>query len=108
MAEMQKIAVAGEKDTVLGFKLAGVREAFACDKSNADEVVAKLLGVQELGIIIVSEETMAFLSLKTRRALEASTKPVAVVIPSKTTKTAGGSMGLAAMVKRAIGVDLTK
>ena len=106
---MQKIAVAGEKDAVLGFQLAGVSQAFECGKENAEEVVSRLLSSsQDLGIVIVSEETLSFLSQKTRKMLEASTKPVAVVIPSKTTKKAGSSAGLASLVKRAIGVDLTR
>ncbi len=105
---MQKIAVAGEVDAVLGFRLAGVSDAFECGKENAEEVISRLLSSQEIGIVIVSEETLAFLSAKTKKALETATKPVAVIIPSRKTKKAGGSTALASLVKRAIGVDLTR
>ncbi len=104
------IALVGDSETVLGFRLAGIQKAFETN-ANADDVDAVLLSAlsePNVGILIVSQDAMEKASAKMRKMAEESTKPVVVVIPGKNTKVAKGSSNLAQLVKRAIGVDIMK
>ncbi|MBI2445880.1 hypothetical protein HYV43_05830 [Candidatus Micrarchaeota archaeon] len=101
------IAVVGDSETLLGFRLAGVQKTFET-RGDADATLAEALAADHVGILIVSQDVMEAASAKMRKNAEESTKPVVVVIPGKKTKTAQGSANLAALVKRAIGVDIMK
>jgi len=101
------IAVVGDSETVLGFRLAGIQKAFEAN-SDADSVLLEALAAPGVGILIVSQDVMEHASAKIRKAADDSTKPVVVVIPGKKTRNAQGSANLAQLVKRAIGVDIMK
>ncbi len=102
---MEEIVVLGDEDTVVGFKLAGVRRALVANASNADEKFLELVADEKVGLIILSEDTLKLFSQKTLKAIETLAKPVVVTIPGKTAKPAGVN-SLALMIKKAIGVDL--
>ncbi len=101
------IAVLGDSETVLGFRLAGIQKAFESNR-DADAALTQALAAQGVGILIVSQDVFETASAKIRKSAEDSTKPVVVVIPGKNTKVAQGSANLAQLVKRAIGVDIMK
>lgn len=101
------IAVVGDSETILGFRLAGIQKTFESN-SDADAVLQQALIGQGVGILVVSQDVMEQASAKMRKAAEDSTKPVVVVIPGKKTQVAQGSANLAQLVKRAIGVDIMK
>ncbi len=102
------IAVVGDSETLLGFRLAGVQTTFETNGDDADAVLLQALQAPNVGILIVSQDVFEAATQKTRKTAEDSTKPVVVVIPGKKTKTAQGSANLAQLVKRAIGVDIMK
>ncbi|MBI5226848.1 V-type ATP synthase subunit F [Candidatus Micrarchaeota archaeon] len=104
------IAVVGDSETVLGFRLAGIQKAFTTNAAadDVDAVLETALFTPQVGILIVSQDAMEKASAKMRKTTEESTKPVVVVIPGKNTKSAKGSSNLAQLVKRAIGVDIMK
>ncbi|MFH1056791.1 MAG: V-type ATP synthase subunit F [Candidatus Micrarchaeota archaeon] len=101
-----EIAAIGFPETMLGFKLSGVRVTADCTKENADSKLVGLMESESVGLIILDQDLLSFLSLKTKKRIEASTKPVIVTIPGKTGAVAGGE-SISMMVKRAIGVDLS-
>ncbi len=101
------IAVVGDSETVLGFRLAGIQKTFESN-SDSDAILLQALAAQGVGILIVSQDVFEQASAKVRKAAENSTKPVVVVIPGKKTRHAQGSANLAQLVKRAIGVDIMK
>jgi len=104
---MDFVAVLGDRETLLGFQLAGITRVFEANGQNADVKMNELLGMPSAGIIIVAQDFVQFMSAKTRKRMDASTKPVVVIVPAK-----GGRVSeeakIANMIKRAIGVDLTK
>ncbi len=102
---MEEIAVLGDEETVVGFKLAGVRRAVVANASNADEKFNELVAKPEVGLIILSEDTQKLFSQKTLKAIEMLAKPVVLTIPGKTARPTGVNP-LALMIKKAIGVDL--
>ncbi len=103
---MEQIAAAGFAESMIGFKLAGISVVADCSEKTAEERVAELLNRTEVGLVIVEREILPFLQPKTRKRMEASTKPVVIVIPGKTGKKVEDEESIATLVKRAIGVDL--
>ncbi len=103
---MEEIAVLGDEETVVGFKLAGVRRAVVANAQNADEKFLELTADEKVGLIILSEDTQKLFSQKTLKAIETLAKPVVLTIPGKTVRPTGVNP-LALMIKKAIGVDLT-
>lgn len=104
---MDHIAVLADSETLLGFRLAGIRHAFVAN-GRPDEELDTAMKTPGIGILIVSQDVFQDASPKLQKHATDSAKPVVVVIPGKKTKQAKGSANLAAMVKRAIGVDIMK
>lgn len=102
-----EIAAVGFPETLVGFKLAGIRITAECYKENADAKLNALMDSNEVGLIILDEDLIPFLVLKTRKRIEASTKPIVISIPGKSGKAQAGGESINAMVKRAIGIDLS-
>ncbi|MDP2718085.1 MAG: V-type ATP synthase subunit F, partial [Candidatus Micrarchaeota archaeon] len=73
-----------------------------------DAKLAEALHTPGLGILIISSDVFGKASAKVQREATESAKPVVVVIPEKGAKKSASSANLAAMVKRAIGVDILK
>lgn len=104
---MDHIAVLGDSETLLGFRLAGIRHAFET-QGDADGEIQNAMKTPGVGILIVSQDVFQTASAKLQKQATESAKPVVVVIPGKKTKHAQGSASLAALVRRAIGVDIMK
>ncbi len=106
---MEEIAAAGFAESMAGFKLAGIRIVAECSEKNADERVNALMEREGVGLVILERPLLSFVTLKTRKRIEASTHPVVITIPGKgggavTAEEQGESMSV--MIKRAIGVEL--
>jgi vacuolar-type H+-ATPase subunit F/Vma7 len=103
---MSKIRVIGDNAMVMGFALLGVRDCVLTTAVNAEEELRKALETEDLGMIILLDDFAAGFSAKTKRRIESTTKPVIVIIPGKAGSGKQGSSNLAAMIKKAIGVEL--
>lgn len=102
---MSKIIVLGDQDTVLGFHLAGVVDAKAVRAGAEDEAVGEALANPEAGILVITQETLAALSHKTKKILAATAKPVVIEIPGKRAVEVPGQR-ISDLVKKAIGIEL--
>lgn len=102
---MEKIIVLGDEDTVLGFRLAGVKEAAVATAQDADALMQEAIANPKAGIVIATQETVRALSAKTRKQLATLSKPVVIEIPGKRDQSEPGQ-SINEMVKRAIGVEL--
>ncbi|HWG91841.1 MAG TPA: V-type ATP synthase subunit F [Candidatus Thermoplasmatota archaeon] len=91
----------GSEDFVLGFQLAGVRQAVRSNPETYSQDVERLL-TSGLGILIVDAKDVATLNPYQRKRLTDSNEPVVIQM--------GGESGgdLREKVKRAIGIDLYK
>ena len=100
----QEIAVIGSPEFTTGFKLAGVRrnESIKEDEKSQklDAVVEDVLVDSEIGIIVMHQEDLAYLSRGVRKLVEESVEPTVVTLGSVE------SSGLRDQIKRAIGIDL--
>ncbi len=104
---MDNIAVLADPETLLGFRLAGIQKTFEAN-GDVDAKMMEALHTPDVGILIVSGDVFTKLGAKTQKDATESAKPVVVVIPQKGAKASGSGSNLAAMVKRAIGVDILK
>jgi len=96
----------GFAETLVGFKLAGITVTSECTGENADSKLNELMDAESVGLIVLDRDLVSFLSIKTKRRVEASTKPVVITIPGKSGALESGE-SISMMVKRAIGVDLS-
>jgi len=92
------IAVIGEDEFTLGFRLAGVRAVQFKTESDIDAVLRD----EHLGIIITSKKTFDSLNDNRKDDVMKSIKPVVVVVSDEPQEE------LRKMIIRSIGVDLLK
>lgn len=98
--DKRKIAVIGDSDFRLGFKLAGVQEIY--DNENYEEKIQEILDSEEIGILVVKEEDLEKLSKRVRNEIDSSVNPVVVSLSEE-----AESERLQEKIKKAIGADIT-
>ena len=100
----QEIAVVGSPDFTTGFRLAGVRKFQTVSDDEKDEeldaAVETALEDDDVGIIVMHDADMEYLSRGAREAVETSIEPTLVTVGG------GAGSGLRDQIKRAIGIDL--
>ncbi|NLU23916.1 MAG: V-type ATP synthase subunit F [Clostridiales bacterium] len=102
---MYKIAVMGDRDSVLGFRALGLDVVFVEDTETARHELHRLAG-SDYAIIYVTEQLSLALDDEIKKYKDAVT-PAIILIPGK-----GGSMGLGeaslhSAVERAVGADIS-
>ena len=101
----QTIAVVGSPEFTTGFRLAGVNtfEEVPDEQKDdrLDEAVQSVVADEEVGIVVMRDEDLDYLSRDVRKTAETSVEPVFVMLGGE-----GGSSGLREQIKRAIGIDL--
>ncbi len=96
-----EIAVIGNDEFVLGFRLAGIRRVFVANPDNYQEKMLEAMSQQSIGILAVDAKDLDNLSPAVRHRVMDSIQPVVVPV-------GGDQSDLREKVKRAIGVDLYK
>lgn len=100
----KRIAVVGAPSFTTGFRLAGVdefREVRDEDKDEElDDAVEDVLGSGEVGIVVMHQDDLDYLSREVREDAETSVEPVVVTLGGE------GEGQLREKIKRAIGIDL--
>ncbi len=101
-----KIAVIGDTDTVIGFRLAGILKAtVSSDNTTTRRALNEYAQDQEVALVIINER----LAEQVRNTIEEITTkpyPVIVEIPDKRGRLEEKENPLRRLVKRAIGVEL--
>jgi len=103
-AQVGKIAVVGEKELVLGYRLLGVEDALPVGRAEAQKTVMELFNSGKYNLIIVGNEARKGLSVATKDKLESSIVPLVVFMPSTEAEVAEES--LSRLAKRVLGVDI--
>jgi V/A-type H+-transporting ATPase subunit F len=102
----QEIAVVGSPEFTTGFRLAGVRKFENVPQDEKDEqldgAVEAVLEDDDVGIAVMHDDDLEFLSRTVRQSVETSVEPTFVTIGGG----AAGGSGLRDQIKRAIGIDL--
>ena len=95
-----EIAVIGDNDFTLGFKLAGIKKSFDVKKTQIKEVIAD----KSIGILILNDVDVRALPPHIQDSVRNSVSPVAVVI----SEDGGAEENLRKLIKKSIGIDLRK
>lgn len=103
----EKIAVIGDGATTAGFRLAGIRNTFVLSGAEAEAKLSDLLSNPDYGIVMVPERLIENCDWRLKKRIEATAKPVVVAIPGMDGPIEQ-SESLPRLIKRALGVDLTK
>jgi len=102
-----KIAVVGDKDSILAFNAIGVDALVSNTPTEADDAIKKLTK-EQYSVIFVTEE-LASLIPSTLQKLKTRTYPAIIVIPSASGKAKGYAQeSFRRDVERAIGADILK
>lgn len=101
-----KIAIIGDTDTVVGFRLAGILKAKTpTDKASTQRALTEFSQDRDVSLVIITER-LAELSRETIEELSTRPYPVIVEIPDKKGQLTDKASPLRRLVKRAIGVEL--
>ncbi len=98
-----EIAVVGNSDFVLGFRLAGIRKTFDVTSSDIESRIQDILNDKKVGILVIHNDDIKKLSLQMQKTLDDSVEPTIISIGGK-----GESTNLRDKIKQAVGVDLWK
>lgn len=98
--KLKDIAVIGDRELCLGFRLAGVTETRVVDEDSFEDELDELLD-QELGIVITHQDLLDTIPKKRRMAIGNAVDPVVVALSEE-----GESQDLRAKIKQAIGIDI--
>jgi vacuolar-type H+-ATPase subunit F/Vma7 len=77
---MTGITVLGNRDFVLGFKLAGIHNSFI--EENVESRVTTLLAEKEVDILVVHDEDYKKLSSGLKKRIFESVKPIVIAVGS--------------------------
>jgi len=101
---MYKIAVLGDRDSVMGFKALGLDTFFAEDAEEARHTLHQLAR-ENYAIIYVTEQLAANLSADIAR-YKTEVTPAVILIPGKTGTLGIGAQALQSAIERAVGADI--
>lgn len=104
MAEKLGLAVVGDTDFTLGFRLAGVRKVFPCGKKDFPTALERALADAGIGVLVISSEDYETLPERARDRVSSSLHPIAVII----SKDESSAEPLRKLARRAMGVDIWK
>ncbi len=101
-----KIAIVGDRDTVTGFRMVGVRESSI--PTTPDEIRKALLDYfrdPQMGLIIITEP-LAMEVEDTILELSESPVPVILLIPDRQGTTGAYETVLRELIRRAVGIEI--
>jgi V/A-type H+-transporting ATPase subunit F len=99
-----EIAVIGNSEFILGFRLAGIRKTFAAENDEKlSECITNVMQDSQVGILVLNSSDMERIPRRLRSTLENSVRPTVIAI-------GGDEEGLSMRekIKRSVGVDLWK
>ena len=99
-----EIAVIGNSEFILGFRLAGIHKTYAAeDDEKLVEHITSVLRDTSVGILVLKSSDMEKVPRKLRVTLETSVKPTVIAIGAEE-----GGLSMRERIKRSVGVDLWK
>lgn len=105
-AGKDKTIVIGEEELTLGFRLAGVSEWYTLAGEQAASKLGELLKRNDVGIIIASNSVRKSLDWRLEKAVDSSSKPIVVFVPSRKGGSQESETSLRDLIRRSIGINL--
>jgi len=98
------IAVIGNSEFVLGFRLAGIRKTYSTESDEKlVEYITKVLDDGTIGILVLQNKDMNRIPRRLQTTLENSVKPTVIAVGGEE-----GGLSMREKIKRSVGVDLWK
>ena len=99
-----EIAVIGNSEFILGFRLAGIRKTYAAENDEKrNEYITSVLNDGQVGILVLNSSDMEKIPRRLRATLEKSVRPTVIAIGAEE-----GGLTMRERIKRSVGVDLWK
>jgi V/A-type H+-transporting ATPase subunit F len=99
-----EIAVIGNSEFILGFRLAGIHKTYAAENDEElTEHITSVLQDTDVGILVLNSSDMEKVSRRLRTTLEDSVRPTVIAIGGEV-----GGLSMRERIKRSVGVDLWK
>jgi len=99
-----EIAVIGNGEFIVGFRLAGIRKTvIAEEEESLKAAIQKAMEDPEVGILVLDTADLGRMPVRLRTTLENSIRPTVVAIGGEE-----GGISLREKIKRSVGVDLWK
>jgi V/A-type H+-transporting ATPase subunit F len=99
-----EIAVIGNSEFILGFRLAGIRKTYTAENDEKlNECITSVLADGQVGILVLNSSDMERLPRRLRATLENSVKPTVIALGGEE-----GGLSMREKIKRSVGVDLWK
>jgi len=99
-----EIAVIGNSEFILGFRLAGIRKTYTAENDEKlNECITSVLADGQVGILVLNSSDMERLPRRLRSTLENSVKPTVIALGGEE-----GGLSMREKIKRSVGVDLWK
>ena len=99
-----EIAVIGNSEFILGFRLAGIRKTYAAENDEKrNEYITSVLQDGQVGILVLNSSDMEKIPRRLRATLEKSVRPTVIAIGAEE-----GGLTMRERIKRSVGVDLLK
>jgi V/A-type H+-transporting ATPase subunit F len=99
-----EIAVIGNSEFILGFRLAGIKKTYAAENDEKlNEYINNVLHDGNVGILVLNSGDMDRVPRRLRTTLENSVKPTVIAIGGEE-----GGLSMRERIKRSVGVDLWK
>jgi len=100
-----KFYVIGDRETVLGFRLAGIEGAVATDRATAAPALRDAASKADIGVVLITERTAAEIREDVDARLYGEGFPLVLEIPDGAGPAADRTR-IEDIVRRAIGVEL--
>ena len=101
---MYKIAVLGDRDSVMGFKALGLDTRFVESTEEARTALHRL-AKEDYAIIYITEQLASELTADINR-YKSEVTPAVILIPGKTGSLGLGAEALQSAIERAVGADI--
>jgi len=101
-----KLAIVGDRELVIGYRLIGIDDTFIVDDEDASKKIQKLYSSNEYGLIIASNSVRAKLPSKFLSEIEESIEPLILFMPSQKETTDKAEESIASLAKRVLGINI--
>jgi V/A-type H+-transporting ATPase subunit F len=99
-----RIAVIGERELVIGYRLLGMDDTFIVSKDDANKTLQELFSSGKFGLIIASEFVRNLLPSIFKTKIEASIEPLVLFMPSLQGNIQEESISV--LAKRVLGINI--
>ena len=101
---MYKIAVLGDRDSVMGFKALGLDTFFVEEAEEARHTLHRI-AKEDYAIVYITEQLAQLIPADIAR-YKTETTPAVILIPGKTGSLGLGAQALQTAIERAVGADI--